>query len=90
MYYLGQQRITLHCVSRDSTARVQSVDDKAVFVFVTDANAHHSGWLESVSPTDRHGRDTYLLGVVSKQLRLLSGRVGDSTTLVNSLSPKMN
>ena len=38
-------------------ARVQSVDDKAVFVFVSDANAHHSKWLESVSPTDRHVRD---------------------------------
>ena len=32
---------------------VQSVDDKAVFVFVGDANE----WLESVSTTDRHGRD---------------------------------
>ena len=41
----------------DSMARVQSVDDKAVFVFVSDANAHHSEWLESVTPTDRHGRD---------------------------------
>ena len=38
-------------------ARVQSVDDKAVFVFVGDANAHHSERLESVSPTDRHGHD---------------------------------
>ena len=38
-------------------ARAQSVDDKAVFVFVSDANAHHSEWLESFSPTDRHGRD---------------------------------
>ena len=38
-------------------APVQSVDDKADFVFVVDANAHHSKWLESVSPTDRHGRD---------------------------------
>ena len=36
-------------------ARVQSVDDKAVFVFFGDANAHHSEWLKSVSPTDRHG-----------------------------------
>ena len=36
-------------------ARVQSVDDKAVFVFVSDANAHHFEWLESVSHTDRHG-----------------------------------
>ena len=41
----------------DSMAWVQSVDDKAVFVFVGDANAHHSEWLESVSPTDRHGHD---------------------------------
>ena len=38
-------------------ARVQAVDDKADFVFVGDANAHHSEWLESVSPTERHGRD---------------------------------
>ena len=29
----------------DSMARIQSVDDKAVFVFVGDANAHHSEWL---------------------------------------------
>ena len=36
---------------------MQSVDHKAVFVFVGDANAHHSEWLESVFPTDRHGRD---------------------------------
>ena len=41
----------------DSVARVQSVDDKTVFVFVGDSNAHHSEWLESVSPTYRHGRD---------------------------------
>ena len=38
----------------DSMALVQSVDDKAVFV--GDTNAHQSGWLESVSHTDRHGR----------------------------------
>ena len=36
---------------------MQSVDDKATFVFVGDANVHHSEWLESVSPTDRHERD---------------------------------
>ena len=39
--------------------RVQSVDDKAVFVFVSDANAHPSEWLQSVSPTVRHGRDAF-------------------------------
>ena len=38
----------------DSMARVQSVDDQAVYVFVCDANAHHSEWLESVSATERH------------------------------------
>ena len=41
----------------DSIARVQPVNDKAVFVFVGDANAHRSECLESVSPTGRHGRD---------------------------------
>ena len=41
----------------DFMGRVQSVDGKAVLVFVSDANVHHSEWLESVSPTERHGRD---------------------------------
>ena len=34
--------------------------------------------------------DTWILGVSSKQLRLLHGRVGDSTIVVNSLSPQMS
>ena len=42
-----------------SVARVQSVDNTAVSVFVSDAIAHHPEWLESVSPTDRHGRDAF-------------------------------
>ena len=33
---------------------------------------------------------TWILGVVSKQLRLLHGRVADPTTVVNSLSPQMS
>ena len=33
---------------------------------------------------------TWVLGVVSKQLRLLHGWVGDSTTFVNSLSSQMS
>ena len=40
-----------------SMGQVQSIDSKAVFVFVGDANAQHVEWLESVSPTDGHGRD---------------------------------
>ena len=34
--------------------------------------------------------DTCILGVALKQLRLLHGRVGDSTTLVNTLIPQMS
>ena len=34
--------------------------------------------------------NTWILVVVSKQLRLLHGRNGDSTTVVNSLSPQMS
>ena len=43
----------------NSIARMQSVYNKAVFVFVIDANAHHSEWLELVSHTDRNGRDAF-------------------------------
>ena len=34
--------------------------------------------------------DTWILGVASKQLRLLHGRVGDFVSLVNFLSPQMS
>ena len=40
----------------DSLAQVQSVDYKAVFIFVGDANAHCTEWLESVFTTDQHER----------------------------------
>ena len=46
-----------HNPGHDGSLNDCLLDDKAVFVIVGDANAHHSGWLESVSPTDRHGRD---------------------------------
>ena len=38
-------------------AIIQSIDNKAVFVFVGDVNAHHYEWFVSVSPTDCHGLD---------------------------------
>ena len=41
----------------DSMAWAQLFDDKAVLFFVGDANAHHSVWLVSVSPTDQYGPD---------------------------------
>ena len=45
--------------------------------------------------TIRNTRESYLdsyldTGVASKQLRMLHGRVGDSTIVVNSLSPQMS
>ena len=48
---------SLHDCLLDSMALVQAVDHKAFIAFVSDANAHHSEWFESVSPTDRHGSD---------------------------------
>ena len=53
---LLQPRASIHYMTLlDSMARVQLDDDNDVFV--VDANAHHSRWLEWDSPTDRHGRD---------------------------------
>ena len=60
MLFTVTQDTTVHFMTVsliDSMVRVQSDDDKAAFVFVGDENAHHSEWLESVCPTDQHGRD---------------------------------
>ena len=56
-FYLNPGRDgSLYDCLLDSMARVQSLDDKAAFIFFGDSNAHHSQWLKSVSLTDRHGR----------------------------------
>ena len=39
----------------NSYINIQEEDRKSCFVFVGDLNAHHRDWLNSVSPTDRHG-----------------------------------
>jgi hypothetical protein len=39
-----------------SMSSIQSTDPKAAFLVVGDFNAHHREWLQSVSPTDVHGR----------------------------------
>ena len=57
MPFTVTQDTTVHFMSVSLTQWLGSVDDKAVFVFVGDANAHHSEWIESVTPTDRHLRD---------------------------------
>ena len=66
--------------SFNSMARVQSVDEKAVFDFVSDANAHQSECLESVSPADRHGRDALDICNLSgcEQLVLCSTHISGS------------
>ena len=69
---LGSDGSLFDCLL-DSMARVQSVDDKAVIVFVDDANAHHSEWLESVSHTYRHGRDALDFCFLSGCVQLVRG-----------------
>ena len=39
----------------NSFATIQEEDRKSCFIFIGDFNAHHRQWLNSVSPTDRHG-----------------------------------
>ncbi len=48
-------------------------DRKAAFVSVGDFNAHHREWLESVSPTDSHGRDALDFVNVSGCSQLAAG-----------------
>ena len=38
-------------------AMIQERDHKSVFLFVGDLNAHHREWLNSITPTDVHGRN---------------------------------
>ena len=40
-------------------ANIQNNDRKAAFLFIGDFNAHHREWLNSVSPTNGHGRRAY-------------------------------
>ena len=48
----------------NSMVYLQSFDIKAAFV--GDANAHHSESSESVSPSDRHGRDALNFCILSR------------------------
>ena len=60
MPFTVTQGTIVHFITVSLTLRLgysQFMTVPVVFVFVGDANAHHSEWLESVSPTDRHGRD---------------------------------
>ena len=46
--------------------------------------------LDQIARIENTCLDTWIVGVASKQLRLLHGRVGDSTIVVNSFSPQMS
>ncbi len=52
---------------------IQDDDRKAAFVFVGDFNAHHREWLDSVSPTDSHGRAALDFANVSGCSQLVAG-----------------
>ncbi len=54
-------------------AMIQDDDRKAAFVFAGDYNAHHREWLESVSPTDSHGRAALDFANVSGCSQLVVG-----------------
>ena len=48
-----------------SMASIQQNDVKSSFLFLGDFNAHHREWLNSISPTDRHGLCAYDFASVS-------------------------
>ena len=55
-----------------SMAHIQQNDRKSSFVFVGDFNAHHREWLNSISPTDRHGLCAYDFSSESGCVQLVS------------------
>ena len=63
--------------------------DMGVMLFIFVICQVVSSWC--AGPTHITGYlDTWILGVALKQLRLLHGRVGNSTIVINSLSPQMS
>ena len=72
------------------TAPWQSEDCTSENLSVTLIRSQRQGNSLEYSTQPVEDKLTWILGVVSKQLRLLHGRVGDSTTSVNSLSPQMS
>ncbi len=96
-YILGSYRnpdnnyIIFDCLSM-AVSMIQDDDRKAVIVFVGDFNAHHREWLESVSPTDFHGRTAPDFANVSGCSQLVAGPthlVGNSLDLVLTDVPEI-
>ena len=48
-----------------SVAIIQQNDIRSSFLFLSDFNVHHREWLNSISPTDRHGLSAYDFSSVS-------------------------
>ncbi len=44
------------CLLSSISSSIQDSEPKPSFVFVGDFNAHHQEWLNSISPTNQHGR----------------------------------
>ena len=83
---------SLHDCLLYSISLVQSVEDKAVLVFVGDANANQSEWLKSVASTDRHGRDALDFSNLSGSEQLVrypTHIVGNRLDLVTTDAPNI-
>ena len=59
-------------------AMIQESDPKSCFVFVGDLNAHHQQWLDSISPTNRHGHAALDFSNLSGCTQLVSGPTHNS------------
>ena len=59
-------------------ALIQETDQKSCFVFVGDLNAHHQQWLNSLSPTNRHGHAALDFSNLSGCTQLVTGPTHNS------------
>ena len=64
---------------------IQEEDRKACFLFMGDFNAHHRDWLQSVSPTDRHGISARDFSDVVGCEQLVTGSTHTSGNLLDLL-----
>ena len=68
-----------------SYINIQEEDRKACFVFVGDLNAHHRDWLNSVSPTNRHGIAALNFSDITGCEQLVTGATHTSGNLLDLL-----
>ena len=69
----------------NSYMNIQEDDRKACFVFIGDLNAHHRDWLNSVSPTNRHGIAALNFSDITGCEQLVAGATHTSGNLLDLL-----